>query len=78
MSTNCVSSTEFDSDTLIIQLSILAESHHSFMQGEGGDTLHNIADFLKKEQKDLVHHIRGHVLGQEYSGYTTLSTPSVH
>ena len=30
--------TEFDSDTLRIQLSILAESYHSFRQGEGCDT----------------------------------------
>ena len=39
ISTNCVSSTKFDSDTLRIRLSILAESYHSFMKGEGGDTL---------------------------------------
>ena len=38
--------TEFDSDTLGIQLSILAVSYHSFRQGEGDDTLHNVVDFL--------------------------------
>ena len=37
----------FDSDTLQIQLNILAESYISFRQGEGGDTVHNIIDFLK-------------------------------
>ena len=41
--------TEFDSDALQIQLSILAESYHSFRQGEGmADTLHNVVDFLRK------------------------------
>ena len=64
MSTNHVSSTELDSDTLRIQLSILAESYHSFRKDEGvGDTLHNVID--------LVPHIRGHVLGQDYSGYAS-------
>ena len=39
----CKFYTEFGSDTLRIQLSILAESYHSFRQGEGvGDTLHNL------------------------------------
>ena len=42
---------EFDSDTLQIQLSILAESYHSFTKGEGmGDTLHNVVDFLKSNK----------------------------
>ena len=42
---------EFDSDTLQIQLSILAESYHSFRQGEGvGEILHNVVDFLKKNK----------------------------
>ena len=32
--------------------STLAESYHSFRQGEGmGDTLHNVVDFLKKNKK---------------------------
>ena len=43
--------TKFDSDTLQIQLSILAESYYSFRQGEGGDTLHNVIDFLKRNEK---------------------------
>ena len=43
----CEFYTEFDSDTLRIELSILAESYHSFRQGEG-DTLHNVFNFLKK------------------------------
>ena len=31
---------------------ILAESYHSFRQGEGvADTLHNVVDFLKKNKK---------------------------
>ena len=38
--------TEFDSDTIQIQLSILVESHQSFWQGDGSDTLHNVIDFL--------------------------------
>ena len=43
----CQFYTEFNSDTLWIQLSILAESYHSFRQGEGmGDTLYNGVDFL--------------------------------
>ena len=63
---------EFDSDILRIQLSILAESYYSFRQGEGMCyTLHNVIDFLKKQQKDLVPHTRGHVLSQDYSGYTS-------
>ena len=48
----CEFYTEFDSDKLWIQLSTLAESYHSFRQGDGvGDTLHNIIDFLKKNKK---------------------------
>ena len=43
--------TEFDSDNLQIQLSILTKSYHSFRQGNGGDTLHNVVDFLKKNRK---------------------------
>ena len=44
----CEFYTELDSDTLEIQLSILAEFYHSFRQGEGvADTLHNVVDFLK-------------------------------
>ena len=51
MSTNYEFYTEFDSDTLRIQLPILAESYHSFRQGEGvGDTLDNIVDNLKKNK----------------------------
>ena len=43
---------EFDSDTIRIQLSILAESYHSFRRGEGiGDTLYNVVDFFKKNKK---------------------------
>ena len=40
----CEFYTEFDSNTLQIQLSILAGSYHSFRQGEGSDTLHNVID----------------------------------
>ena len=59
----CEFYTEFDSDTLRNPLSRFAESYHSSRQGEGvADTLHNVVDFLKKEQKDLVPHARGHVL----------------
>ena len=43
--------TEFDSDMLQIQLSILAESYHSFRQGEGGDALHNAIDLVKRNEK---------------------------
>ena len=46
MSNNCDFYTEFNSDTLRIQLSILVEFYHSFSLGEA--TLHNIVDFLKK------------------------------
>ena len=67
ISTNCVSSTEFDSDNLKIQLSILVESYHSFRQGEGGDTVHNVIDFLKKNKKGLIPCTRSHVLGQDCS-----------
>ena len=28
---------------------ILAESYHSFRQAEGSDTLHNVIDFLNKQ-----------------------------
>ena len=47
----CEFYTEFDSDTLQIQLSILAASYHSFRHGEGIDTLHKVVDFLKKNKK---------------------------
>ena len=47
----CVFYTEFDSDTLQIQLFILAESYNSFRQGEGGDAFHYVVDFLKKNKK---------------------------
>ena len=61
MTTNCVSSTQ--SLTLFC---------HSFRQGGGvGDTLHYAVDVLKKHKKNLVRHTRGHVLGQDYSGYTS-------
>ena len=43
----CEFYTEF---ILWIQLSILAESYHSFRLGEEDDTLHNVADFLKKNK----------------------------
>ena len=49
MLTNCVNSTEIEHDILWIQLSNIAESYHSFTQGEGVDTLHNVIDFLKKK-----------------------------
>ena len=72
MSTNFVSSTQ--SLTLIPYefCYILAESYHSFRQVEGmGETLHNVFDFIINKQKDLVPHTRGHVLGQDYSGYAS-------
>ena len=48
----CEFYTEFVSDTLGIQLSILAESCHSFRQGVGvAGTLHNVAHFLKRNKK---------------------------
>ena len=72
MSTDCEFYTEFDYDTLRIQLSILAVSYHSFRQGEGvADTMHNVVDFLKKKKKGLVPHTRGPILGQDYSGYAS-------
>ena len=38
-------------DTLRILVSILAESYHSFREGEGvGNTVHNVVDFLKKNK----------------------------
>ncbi len=46
----CEFYTEFDSDSLRIQLSILAEFYHSFRQGGGRYTLHNAVDFLKKKR----------------------------
>ena len=63
--------TEFDSDTLAIQQSILAESYYSFSQGKGmGDTLHNVVDFLTKNKIAGPSYQRScHVLGQDYSGY---------
>ena len=42
-----------------------------------GDTLHDVVDFHKKEQKDLVPH-RGHVLGQDYSGYDSNKMPALN
>ena len=57
----CEFHTEFDYDNLQIQLSILAESYHSFRQGEWSDTLHNVVC----PQKDLVPHTGSHVLGQD-------------
>ena len=53
----CKFCTEFDFDTLRIWLSILAESYHSFRQGEGSDTL---LDFLKKNKKrsDLSYQVK--------------------
>ena len=52
----CEFYTEFDSDTLQIQISILAESNHSFRQSEGGYTLHIgidffVVDFLKRAKR---------------------------
>ena len=46
----CEFYTEFDSDTLWIQLSKLEESYHSFRQDEGDDALHNVVDILKKKK----------------------------
>ena len=61
-SDQCEFYTEFDSDSLQIQLSILAEFYHSFRQGGGGYTLHNVVDFLKKKKKkDLVPHQPGFI-----------------
>ena len=42
----CEFYTKFDSDTPQIQLSKLAEFYHSFRQGDGGDILHNVINFL--------------------------------
>ena len=47
----CEFYTEFNPDTLRIQLSIMAECYHSFNQGEGVDTLHSVIDFLRKNSK---------------------------
>ena len=47
----CEFYTEFDPDTIQIQLSIMAESYHSSSPGEGGDKLHNVVDFLKNNKK---------------------------
>ena len=64
--------TEFACDTLQIQLSIFDGSYHSFWQAEGvGDILHNVIDFQKKEQKNLVPQTRGHVHGHDYSIYAS-------
>ena len=52
-SDQCEFYTEFDSDSLRIQLSILAEFYHSFRQGGGGYTLHNVVDFLNKKRKKI-------------------------
>ena len=47
----CEFYTEFEPHILRIQLSLMADSYHSFTQGEGVDTLHNVVDFLKKNKK---------------------------
>ena len=47
----CEFYTEFNPDTIRIQLSIMAECYHSFNQGEGVDTLHSVIDFLRKNSK---------------------------
>ena len=54
----CEFNIEFVSDTLWIQLSILAESYHSFRQGEGGDTLHNLFISSKWTKKSGLSHQR--------------------
>lgn len=63
----CEFYTEFDPDTLRIQLSIMAESYHSFTHRLIHCTMSQIP---RKEQKDLVH-TRGHILGQDCSGYAS-------
>ena len=70
-STNYASSTQ--SLTLILyEFSYLyGRVLSQFQAGEGGDTLHDAIDFLKKNKKYLVPHTRGHVLGRDYSGYAS-------
>ena len=53
-SDQCEFYSEFDSDSLRIQLSILAEFYHIFRQGGGGYTLHNVVDFLNKKRKKIL------------------------
>ena len=67
----CEFNTEFDSDTIRIQLSVLAESYHSFRQGEGVADTCTMSLISIKRTKDLVPHTRGHVLGQDCSGYAS-------
>ena len=68
----CEFYTEFDPDTLRIQLSILAEPYHSFSQGERSDTLHNVVVFLKNNKK--IWALISNVLGQGFSGYANNNT----
>ena len=62
----CEFYTKFNSDTLGIQLSILAESYHSFRQDEGvADTLlMSLISSKRTKTWSLISEVSGHVLGQ--------------